>query len=128
MEITSEAWDASRFAEDYWLSLLYAVLQGAAERLEISEDDLGGALYRKMDGRRAVVLFDTVPGGAGGARFIAQSLERVLGGAHERVAECECGPETACYACLRSYRNARSHDQLSRVGALRMLDVLGFSR
>jgi superfamily II DNA or RNA helicase len=127
VEITSEAWDASFFAEDYWTSLLYAVLQGAAERLEISEDDLGGALYRKVDGRRAVVLFDTVPGGAGGARFIAQSLEQVLSGAHERVAECECGPETACYACLRSYRNARSHDQLSRVGALRMLDVLGFS-
>jgi len=105
--------------------LLYAVLQGAAERLEISEGDIDGALYRKADGRRALVLFDTVPGGAGGARLIASSLEKVLTGAMERVAECECGAETACYACLRSYRNARHHDALSREAAQRMLSPLG---
>jgi ATP-dependent helicase YprA (DUF1998 family) len=125
VEITSAAWDATPSTDSDWLSLLYAVLQGASERVEISEDDLGGALYRKADGRRAIVLFDTVPGGAGGARLIAQSLNKVVGGAMDRVSECECGPETACYACLRSYRNARHHEQLSRQAALRMLAVLG---
>lgn len=124
VEITSEAWDATSHSDENWLSLLYAVLQGAAERLEISEGDIDGALYRKADGRRALVLFDTVPGGAGGARLIASSLEQVLTGAVERVAECECGAETACYACLRSYRNARHHDALSREAALHMLSPL----
>jgi ATP-dependent helicase YprA (DUF1998 family) len=97
---------------------------GAAERLEISEDDLDGALYRTPDGRRAIVLFDTVPGGAGGARLIASNLPHVLVGAWERVAACECGPETACYACLRSYQNARHHEVLSRQGALRLLELM----
>lgn len=121
VELTCDAWDGNTSQAD-WLSLLYAVLAGAAERLEISEDDLDGALYRTPDGRRAIVLFDTVPGGAGGARLIASSLPQVMVGAWERVAECECGPETACYACLRSYRNGRHHEVLSRQGALRLLE------
>ncbi len=125
VEITSDAWDTISYSDEAWLSLLYAMLQGAAERLEISEGDIDGALYRKTDGRRALVLFDTVPGGAGGARLIASSLQKVIAGAVERVAECECGVETACYACLRSYRNARHHDSLSREAALRMLTPLG---
>lgn len=123
VELTCDAWDANMSQAD-WLSLLYAVLAGAAERLEISEDDLDGALYRTPDGRRAIVLFDTVPGGAGGARLIAASLPQVMVGAWQRVADCECGPETACYACLRSYRNARHHDQLSRQGAIRLLELM----
>ncbi len=38
--------------------------------------------------------------------------------------ECECGAETSCYGCLRSYRNAFSHDQLSRAAALTLLNQL----
>jgi hypothetical protein len=127
VELTCDAWNAIGDDSD-WLSLLYAIVQGAAERLEISEDDLDGALYRTPSGHRAVVLFDTVPGGAGGARLLADSLEQVLAGALDRVASCECGPETACYGCLRSYRNARHHEELSRSGAQRMLAVLGLGQ
>lgn len=110
--------------EDTWLSLLYAVLEGAAEKLEISRDDIDGALHRTTDGQRAIVLFDTVPGGAGGARLVAQSLRDVVAGALERVERCDCGAETSCYSCLRGYRNGRHHDRLSRQGAILLLDHL----
>ena len=111
-------------SEAEWRSALYAVLEGACEALEISRDDMDGSLYRTETGARAIVLFDTVPGGAGGARLVAESLETVVRGALDRVDNCECGPETSCYACLRGYRNGRYHDELSRTGALTVLEVL----
>ena len=57
-----------------WRSVLYAIVEGGCEMLEISRDDLDGSLYWTEEGARAIVLFDTVPGGAGGARLIAESL------------------------------------------------------
>src|SRR5690606_11822273 len=59
-------------------SLLSAILEGAAERLHISRDDIDGALYPRPGGRRALVVFDTVPGGAGNSARIARSLDEVL--------------------------------------------------
>ena len=50
-----------------WHSLLYALLEGAAEGLEISRDDIDGVVHAGADGRSGLVLFDTVPGGAGSA-------------------------------------------------------------
>ncbi|AGT93585.1 dead/deah box helicase [Rhodococcus erythropolis CCM2595] len=108
----------SKESEAQWMSVLYALLEGASEALEISRDDIDGTLSWSADGRRSIVLFDTVPAGAGAAKKIAENLGAVLEGAVERVQSCECGEETSCYGCLRSYRNARHHEKLSRRGAL----------
>lgn len=104
--------------ESRWLSVLYALLEGASKTLEISRDDIDGTLSWSKDGRRSIVLFDTVPAGAGAAKKIAESLKEVLAGAVERLNACDCGEETSCYGCLRTYRNSRYHDQLTRGGAL----------
>ena len=120
-EFTFEGAPYRREQEPIWLSSLYAILEGASEALEISRDDIDGALSWSADHRRSVVLFDTVPGGAGSAKRIAENIERVLRSAVDRVNNCDCGPETSCYGCLRSYRNARFHEELSRGAALQLL-------
>lgn len=109
--------------EDNWLSALYAILEGASYALEITRDDIDGALSWSADHKRSIVLFDTVPGGAGSAKRIAENIGVVLASALKRVTGCECGEETSCYGCLRSYRNARFHEQLSRRSALSLLGV-----
>ncbi|WP_125078120.1 DEAD/DEAH box helicase [Mycobacterium sp. P7213] len=114
-------------SEESWLSTLYALLGGASEALEISRDDIDGALAWSSEGLRSLVLFDTVPGGAGAALKIAKQVELVLNTALDRVNSCDCGPETSCYGCLRSYRNGRYHDNLSRSGALQVLEPLGIA-
>ncbi|MFF0658952.1 DUF1998 domain-containing protein [Micromonospora tulbaghiae] len=68
------------------------------------------------------MLYDTVPGGAGHVQRIAERLPDVLDRALGRVRNCECGPETSCYRCLRVFRNERYHEQLRRGVAA---DVLG---
>jgi len=109
--------------EANWLSSLYALLEGASHALEISRDDINGALSWSVEHRRSIVLFDTVPGGAGAAKKIAENIGLVLETAVKRVTDCDCGEETSCYGCLRTYRNARFHEDLSRRAALNLLGV-----
>ena len=107
-----------------WRSVLYALLEGASDCLDISRDDIDGTLYPKAHRQTSLVLFDTVPGGAGGALRIAQAFPQVLATALRRVARCECGEETSCYGCLRNFRNQSVHDQLTRGAALGFLERL----
>lgn len=126
-EFTFKGFQYQDADESNWLSTLYAMLEGASVALEISRDDIDGALAWTADNRRSIVLFDTVPGGAGAAKRIAESIDLVVRAAIDRVAQCDCGRETSCYGCLRSYRNGNVHDQLSRDGALALLEPLGLN-
>jgi ATP-dependent helicase YprA (DUF1998 family) len=114
----------SRMTAGEWRSMLYALLEGASDSLDISRDDIDGTLYPKAGRKISVVLFDTVPGGAGGALRIARSFPLVLETALGRMARCECGEETSCYGCLRNFRNQIFHEQLRRGDALAFLGRL----
>ncbi len=105
-------------------SLLYALLEGASAALEISRDDIDGTLYHRRGGSTSLVLFDTVPGGAGGATRIAEHFPEVLLAAVKRLENCDCGAETSCYGCLRTYRNQTRHELLVRGAALEALRQL----
>jgi ATP-dependent helicase YprA (DUF1998 family) len=107
-----------------WRSVLYALLEGASDCLDISRDDIDGTLYPKAGRKISLVLFDTVPGGAGGALRIARSFQQVTEAARQRMSRCECGAETSCYGCLRNFRNQAFHDELRRGQALAFLDQL----
>lgn len=114
----------------FWYSLLYALLEGCSEALDIERLDLDGVLYH-MDGdpsRPAVVVFDDVPGGAGHAHRIAQkdNLGIMLESTLNRLKRCECGGEEAeasCYGCLRHYRNQFCHELLNRRKVIDFLEA-----
>jgi len=101
--------------EDFWFSMLYAVLEGTSQALGIRRQDLDGCLYPYKD-KISIVLFDNVPGGAGHVKRLIeeQNLCDVLKDALERVRICTCGEETSCYGCLRNYQNQFCHEQLKR--------------
>lgn len=102
-------------------SLLYAVLEGV-DAVDVARDDVDGTLFfHSAGGAPALVLFDTVAGGAGHAFRIADRLPEVLRAALSKVESCECGPETSCYSCLRNYRNQVFHDKLRRSDAVEVL-------
>jgi ATP-dependent helicase YprA (DUF1998 family) len=107
-----------------WHTVLYALLEGAAEGLEISRGDIGGVVHAGADGSSGLVLFDTVPGGAGSVLRIASTLDRAVAAALRRVGSCDCGLETSCYGCLRTPGNERHHEDLSRAAALTVLQAL----
>jgi hypothetical protein len=101
--------------ESFWLSLLYAVLEGASAALGIRRRDLDGCLHVSGSDMK-LVLFDSVPGGAGHVKRVmdGENLLQVLKKALERVGQCKCGPETSCQSCLRNYENQFCHEKLKR--------------
>jgi hypothetical protein len=101
-------------------SVLYALLE-SAQRLGISRDDVDGTARRFNREQLSLVLFDTVPGGAGHARRLGANLRPLTEAALDRVSKCECGDDTSCYSCLRSYGNQMWHEQLSRGAAASVL-------
>ena len=72
----------SRYVEpvegkDQWTTLLYAILEGAADALGISRDDINGCIDRSGN-HPIVILFDEAPGGAGHVKRIYSQLDAVL--------------------------------------------------
>ena len=106
---------AQQSATELWLSVLYALLEGAGEALGIPRDNLNGALYLYPGSPSpALILFDDIPGGAALVQRIADAPVAVFQAAWRRVADCECGEETSCYQCLRNYYNQFCHEALRR--------------
>lgn len=103
---------------------LYALLEAVPE-IGIARGDVNGTLRPSGgSGRISLVLFDSVPGGAGHARRIAEQIADLLWAALRVVEHCECGIDSSCYGCLRSYSNQQYHDELVRGHALDGLKVL----
>ena len=112
-----------RFEQAEMLSTLYAILDGASEELGIRRDDIDGTLfYRDFHQSPHLILFDTVPGGAGHVDRINKNLKKVFDTALIKVKNCECGKDTSCYNCLRNYHNQIFHDVLQRGMAIDILE------
>ena len=107
--------------KDQYLSVLYALLEGASAALDINRSDISGCITGKCQ----IVLYDDTPGGSGYVKHIYEHLELVIAKAKEKVnGNCGCTEETSCYGCLRNYGNQFFHDILSRGVAYRYLDWL----
>jgi hypothetical protein len=110
-------------SQDAELSFLFGIINGAVDALDIPRQDINGTLYYRSDGP-AFILYDDVPGGAGHVKRIHDNILKVFQAARKRLAECECGADTSCYNCLRSYQNQFFHDQLQRGIAAELLEKL----
>lgn len=101
-------------------TLAEAITIAAARRLDIDAGELQ-AEYRPAlsDGGQAgleaeIYLYDTLAGGAGFARRVADLGIGVLEGAIGVLEECPAGCDRSCYRCLRSFRNRFEHVLLDR--------------
>jgi hypothetical protein len=67
----------------FWLSLMYALIQGASRALQIESKDIDGVLYpRRPEAstywEQTIVLYDNVPGGAGHVNQIRKEFSAVI--------------------------------------------------
>lgn len=103
-----------------WYSLLYGILESISSSLEIDRNDINGVFRYKSNRLPTLVLFDSVPGGAGHVRRVVQEhrLEEILLETLRIVENCDCGKEddgkASCYGCLRNYSNQSFHEILDR--------------
>lgn len=104
-------------------SVAYAMLLGAAETLDVPDSDLNVTItVGTNSGESAIVLYDNVPGGAGLVAQMEQKIvfDEVLAHTRQRV-QGNCGCDSSCYGCLRSYRNQFAHPYLNRRDALEII-------
>lgn len=110
-------------------SLAYALVEGAAEVLEVPSIDLS-ATVAYGSGEYPIppiILYDNVPGGAGLVARLQEEdiLRECLEIAENRVSKCTgCGESSSCYSCLRNYRNQFAHQHLQRGPVLHYLEAL----
>ena len=89
------------------------------------------ALPGNNDGRRYLILYDTVPGGTGYLKDLLakpENLLDVLQASYTALQNCECGrgsgadPEQdGCYRCVYAYRRSRDMEHTSRSTAMALL-------
>lgn len=119
--------------QDFWLSLLYGLLEGISSNLGINRDDIDGCLYPDK-GRitePSIVLYDTVPGGAGHVKRVIypnNNLEPILRTTYQQLVNCNFGGDhghSSCYGCLRNYSNQFCHENLDRRLIIEFFESLG---
>ncbi len=116
------------FADDadyeIMLSILYALLRAASLVLDIESTDINGCIYASNKSvRYSIILYDSVPGGAGHIHRISNDVNmfrNVIRQAYMLCNDCECSP--SCYKCLRDYYNQDVHALLNRKA---VIDFLG---
>ena len=102
--------------EDFWLSLTSSIILAASRELGIEERDIDGTVLNYGNGDyNSIVLFDTVPGGAGYVKQISNNLKKIFIRAFDISNNCqECSKDQSCSSCLRTYRNQFAHGLLKR--------------
>ena len=96
-------------------TLVEALRLGAVETLGISQREIGGTARLRFFGHPEIVLYDTVPGGAGYCHIlIARHSMRVLLQATLDALNCPANCSHSCRACLQGYDNQVYWEKLNR--------------
>jgi len=105
------------------LSVMYAMLRATSQILDIENSDINGCLYASNNSvQYSIILYDSVPGGAGHIHRIAtddSAFQSIICKAQEICADCDCSP--SCYKCQRDYYNQDWHSVLNRDSASKFL-------
>ena len=112
-----------------WYSFGTLMSEAAARYLEIDPDEVQIGVRPMRDGfgrvQGEVFIYDNVPGGAGYARAIQDSLRAITQLAVGMGRDCPNASCTgACYHCLLGYRNQTIHNLLDRELAVSVLEYL----
>lgn len=98
-------------------SILYGLLEGISNYLDIERKDISGTVIRNNNMTTYdFIFFDNVPGGAGHVKRLMNETEliSVIKITESLMSRECCDPETSCYTCLRNYYNQKIHDKLRR--------------
>ncbi len=112
----------------YWLSragqsLAEALRLAACQELDIEFTELvtGYRVRQNLNGDFVdIYLYDSLSSGAGYAVSVEPVIQQLLLRTRELLGNCTC--DSACYKCLKHYRNQHIHSVLDRRDALDLLN------
>ena len=114
------------FQKEEMYSFLYAFLNGFSTTFDIERNDINGLVVLESNSTYSIVVYDDVPGGAGYVNLLLDesNLTKVLTKALHDISNCTCDVDTACYNCLKDYKNQKKHKFLKRSYAISVLKYL----
>lgn len=117
---------SQNFSKEEMYSFLYAFLNGFSSSFYIERNDINGLVVLESDATYSIVVYDDVPGGAGYVKLLLDknNLTKILNEALKDVSNCTCDEKTACYNCLKDYKNQKKHKYLKRSYAIGVLKYL----
>ncbi len=92
--------------------------------LDMGQEDVQLLIVQKPDETLDLVMYDPMPGGSGLLEQMIGRWRELIAAARELLTSCPRGCETACYSCLKTYRNQFHHELLNRHKALEFLEEL----
>ena len=104
-------------------SLAEALRLSASKELDVDYTELvTGYRFRKSEKGAFIdiYLYDNLSSGAGYAVNVATKVESLLQDIRDILTECDC--DSACYKCIKHYRNQYVHGVLDRIAALELLN------
>ena len=103
-----------------------ALRTAAARLLDMGPDDLQLLIVEKPDDKHDLLIYDPMPGGSGLLEQMLVRWQELIATAKNLLAGCVQECETACYACLKTFRNQFYHPMLNRHDGLELMDKLNF--
>jgi hypothetical protein len=100
------------------------LLLGCGYILDMGSSELEGMILPGPDETCEFAIYDPVPGGSGFLPQIVKLWPAVCDKAAEVLAKCPDDCDTACYSCLKHYRNQQHHPLLDRGQAIEVLSEL----
>jgi hypothetical protein len=104
-----------------------ALRTAAARLLDMGQEDLQLLIVHKPDDKLDLLIYDPMPGGSGLLEQMLARWPELIATAKDLLAGCPQACETACYACLKTFRNQFYHPLLNRHTALGLMDGLSSS-
>ena len=101
-----------------------ALRTAAARLLDMGPDDLQLLIVEKSDDKHDLLIYDPMPGGSGLLEQMLVRWQELIATAKNLLAGCVQECETACYACLKTFRNQFYHAMLNRHDGLELMDKL----
>jgi ATP-dependent helicase YprA (DUF1998 family) len=101
-----------------------ALRTAATRLLDMGQEDLQLLLVQKPDDKLDLLIYDPMPGGSGLLEQMLARWKELIATAKELLAGCVLSCETACYACLKTFRNQFYHEMLNRHDALELMGKL----
>ena len=114
--------------DDFWLprastSLAEALRLVISKKLDIEFSELVTGYRVRRSGKKVyadVYIYDSLASGAGYAVSVGNMIPEILLEVSEFLLGCTC--DSACYNCLKHYRNQNLHGLLDRHAALELLE------
>jgi SNF2 family DNA or RNA helicase len=102
-------------SDEFYTSMKAAIIEAANTVVGSEGGEIRGFSQTVIkDGQNHcdLILYDSVPGGAGYVKKTAVQIDAVINSARALLDGCQC--ERSCYKCLRSYENQFEHTLLDK--------------